>query len=216
MVAARILHRLIREARRLVRGSDWPPRPGCRHARGPRSRARRGSSARLEAAGPFATDDELFAAARRIAHAMPEDEQVELLDAHPRLGAPPDAVSALSYVEQGYDRAGAAPPSRTRRRRRRARAAQRRVRGAVRVPLLRLRGRPARGSRCCPGWPPRSTPTATAELHRAPRRRRRHRRRPACEADTRDDRAQRRPLRQGRHPDRPGGSRRRRRTACAT
>ena len=63
---------------------------------------------RLEAAGPFATDDDRFAAARRIAHEMPEDEQVELLDAHPRLGASPEAVSALSYVEQGYDRAGAA------------------------------------------------------------------------------------------------------------
>jgi 2-oxo-4-hydroxy-4-carboxy--5-ureidoimidazoline (OHCU) decarboxylase len=59
---------------------------------------------RLEAAGPFATDDTLFAAARSIAHAMPESEQVELIDAHPRLGAAPGTVSALSYVEQGYDR----------------------------------------------------------------------------------------------------------------
>ena len=63
--------------------------------------------ARLEAAGPFASDDERFAAARRIAHDMPESEQVELLDAHPRLGAPPATVSAMSYVEQGYDRAAA-------------------------------------------------------------------------------------------------------------
>ena len=35
---------------------------------------------------------------------MPEDEQLELIDAHPRLGAPPATVSALSHVEQGYDR----------------------------------------------------------------------------------------------------------------
>jgi 2-oxo-4-hydroxy-4-carboxy-5-ureidoimidazoline decarboxylase len=63
--------------------------------------------ARLESAGPFATDDERFTAAREIAHAMPEDEQVELLDAHPRLGAAPETVSALSYAEQGYDRADA-------------------------------------------------------------------------------------------------------------
>jgi 2-oxo-4-hydroxy-4-carboxy--5-ureidoimidazoline (OHCU) decarboxylase len=35
---------------------------------------------------------------------MPEPEQVELIDAHPRLGAPPGTVSAMSYVEQGYDR----------------------------------------------------------------------------------------------------------------
>ena len=59
---------------------------------------------RLAAAGPFDTDDELFATARRIAHAMPEADQVELIDAHPRLGAPPGTVSALSYHEQGYDR----------------------------------------------------------------------------------------------------------------
>ena len=60
--------------------------------------------ARLEAAGPFPTMDELFAAARRIAHEMPEEEQVELIDAHPRLGAPPGTVSAMSFREQGYDR----------------------------------------------------------------------------------------------------------------
>lgn len=58
---------------------------------------------RLVAAAPFDDDAALFAAARRIAHAMPEDEQVELIDAHPRLGAPPSTVSALSFVEQGYD-----------------------------------------------------------------------------------------------------------------
>jgi len=34
---------------------------------------------------------------------MPEDEQIELIDAHPRLGAPPASVSALSHREQGYD-----------------------------------------------------------------------------------------------------------------
>ena len=32
---------------------------------------------------------------------MPLDEQLELIDAHPRLGAPPADVSALSCVEQG-------------------------------------------------------------------------------------------------------------------
>jgi 2-oxo-4-hydroxy-4-carboxy--5-ureidoimidazoline (OHCU) decarboxylase len=61
---------------------------------------------RLEAAGPFDTVDDLFAAARAIAHQMPEDEQLELVDAHPRLGAPPGTVSQLSYVEQGYGRIG--------------------------------------------------------------------------------------------------------------
>jgi 2-oxo-4-hydroxy-4-carboxy-5-ureidoimidazoline decarboxylase len=60
--------------------------------------------ARLAAARPFGDDDAMFAAAERIALAMPEDEQIELIDAHPRLGAPPRTVSAMSYREQGYDR----------------------------------------------------------------------------------------------------------------
>jgi 2-oxo-4-hydroxy-4-carboxy-5-ureidoimidazoline decarboxylase len=60
--------------------------------------------ARLAAAGPFASAAQLFEAAERIALAMPEDEQLELIDAHPRLGAPPATVSADSYREQGYDR----------------------------------------------------------------------------------------------------------------
>lgn len=59
---------------------------------------------RLAMARPFGTVPELFDGARRIAHAMPEGEQLELVDAHPRLGASPGAVSALSFKEQGYDR----------------------------------------------------------------------------------------------------------------
>ena len=59
--------------------------------------------ARLAAARPFADPETLFARARQIAHSMPEDEQLELIDAHPRLGAPPGSVSALSFREQGYD-----------------------------------------------------------------------------------------------------------------
>lgn len=67
---------------------------------------------RVVEGAPYEDVDALFAAARRIAHGMPEDEQVELIDAHPRLGAPPGTVSALSYVEQGYDRdAGTATPA---------------------------------------------------------------------------------------------------------
>ena len=62
----------------------------------------RGFLGRLAVARPFGTSDAMFATARTIVHAMPEDEQVELIDAHPRLGAPPGSVSALSYVEQGY------------------------------------------------------------------------------------------------------------------
>ncbi len=64
---------------------------------------------RLEAGGPWVTATDAFTTARTIAHAMPESEQVELIDAHPRLGAPPGTVSVLSHVEQGYDRDADAP-----------------------------------------------------------------------------------------------------------
>lgn len=59
---------------------------------------------RLANARPFGSLDELFERARRIAHAMPVAERIELIDAHPRLGAPPTSMSALSFEEQGYDR----------------------------------------------------------------------------------------------------------------
>lgn len=63
--------------------------------------------ARLAAARPYRDAERLFAVARQIARAMPEAEQLELIDAHPRLGAPPNSVSPLSFVEQGYDREAA-------------------------------------------------------------------------------------------------------------
>lgn len=59
---------------------------------------------RLAVARPFGSIDRCFAEARRIAHTMPEEDQLELVDAHPRLGAAPATVSALSYREQGYGR----------------------------------------------------------------------------------------------------------------
>ena len=58
---------------------------------------------RLAALRPFGDDAGLIAAAHELARTLPEDEQVELLDAHPRIGADPAAVSALSHAEQGYD-----------------------------------------------------------------------------------------------------------------
>src|ERR687898_460707 len=58
---------------------------------------------RLADARPFETEEDLFAAARAIAREMPEEEQVELLDAHPRIGADPATVSDLSRREQGFD-----------------------------------------------------------------------------------------------------------------
>jgi 2-oxo-4-hydroxy-4-carboxy--5-ureidoimidazoline (OHCU) decarboxylase len=73
--------------------------------------------ARLIAARPFGDADTLFARARALAHAIPEAEQVELIDAHPRLGAPPGSVSALSFREQGYGSEAADAAAETERRR---------------------------------------------------------------------------------------------------
>jgi 2-oxo-4-hydroxy-4-carboxy--5-ureidoimidazoline (OHCU) decarboxylase len=61
--------------------------------------------ARLAAARPYDSWAHLMAQAREIAHAMPEAEQRELVDAHPRLGAPRERLSALSFREQGHDQA---------------------------------------------------------------------------------------------------------------
>jgi 2-oxo-4-hydroxy-4-carboxy-5-ureidoimidazoline decarboxylase len=59
---------------------------------------------RLARARPYASWDELFERAGEIALGLPQDEQLELLDSHPRIGAPPGTVSGLSFREQGYDR----------------------------------------------------------------------------------------------------------------
>ena len=63
---------------------------------------------RLAAARPFGSKARLFERARELAHSMPEALQVELVDAHPRLGAPRESVSEMSFREQGYDREAAA------------------------------------------------------------------------------------------------------------
>jgi 2-oxo-4-hydroxy-4-carboxy--5-ureidoimidazoline (OHCU) decarboxylase len=63
-------------------------------------------SARLASERPFGSFDRLLSAAHRLALAMPEAEKVELLDAHPRLGASPEGMSDLSRAEQA---AGATP-----------------------------------------------------------------------------------------------------------
>ena len=66
---------------------------------------------RLAGARPFATDAELLAAAHEVAAGMPEEEQIELVNAHPRIGADPAGLSAMSADEQGYpDEADAEPP----------------------------------------------------------------------------------------------------------
>jgi 2-oxo-4-hydroxy-4-carboxy--5-ureidoimidazoline (OHCU) decarboxylase len=60
---------------------------------------------RLERARPFASYEDLLEKALDIALRMPEAEQLELIDSHPRIGAAPSTVSGLSHREQGYDRA---------------------------------------------------------------------------------------------------------------
>jgi 2-oxo-4-hydroxy-4-carboxy-5-ureidoimidazoline decarboxylase len=58
---------------------------------------------RVAEARPFETDADLLAAAHEVAISMPEDERVELVEAHPRIGADVETVSAMSRDEQGYD-----------------------------------------------------------------------------------------------------------------
>jgi 2-oxo-4-hydroxy-4-carboxy--5-ureidoimidazoline (OHCU) decarboxylase/GNAT superfamily N-acetyltransferase len=59
---------------------------------------------RLAAERPFVDDAGLIGRAQELARTIAEEEQVELLNAHPRIGADPGTVSALSHAEQGYDR----------------------------------------------------------------------------------------------------------------
>lgn len=60
--------------------------------------------ARIAVDRPYGTYRSMLARARVIVRTMPEDEQVELLAAHPRIGADPTSISAMSFGEQGYDR----------------------------------------------------------------------------------------------------------------
>ena len=62
---------------------------------------------RLAGARPFAGYADLWPGALAIARAMPEAERLELINAHPRLGAPPASVSPMSFREQGYDQEAA-------------------------------------------------------------------------------------------------------------
>jgi len=61
------------------------------------------------AAEPASSLGELLDRAEHVALRLPEPEQIELLNAHPRIGAAPASVSKLSYREQGYDRDEGAP-----------------------------------------------------------------------------------------------------------
>ena len=56
------------------------------------------------ASGEYASWDEVLTRGEELAGGLPEAEQLELIDGHPRIGALPSSVSATSYREQGYDR----------------------------------------------------------------------------------------------------------------
>ena len=58
--------------------------------------------AKLAGARPFETDEGLLAGAFETAHGASEEERIELVQAHPPIGADPETVSPMSYVEQGY------------------------------------------------------------------------------------------------------------------
>jgi 2-oxo-4-hydroxy-4-carboxy-5-ureidoimidazoline decarboxylase len=90
---------------RLLQGAD---RPALVSALAPLFEGAPRFLARLADQAPFDDWEDLLTRARAIARAMPETEQVELVDAHPRLGAPAAAISALSRAEQGHGSAGAA------------------------------------------------------------------------------------------------------------
>jgi 2-oxo-4-hydroxy-4-carboxy-5-ureidoimidazoline decarboxylase len=59
--------------------------------------------ARLAADRPFGSYEQLLERARAVAHLMPEEEQIRLLDSHPRIGAGAGSLSELSRREQGLD-----------------------------------------------------------------------------------------------------------------
>jgi 2-oxo-4-hydroxy-4-carboxy--5-ureidoimidazoline (OHCU) decarboxylase/GNAT superfamily N-acetyltransferase len=52
---------------------------------------------------PFGSDDGLLRAAFEAAHALPEKAKLEIIEAHPLIGAAAETVSASSYAEQGYE-----------------------------------------------------------------------------------------------------------------
>jgi 2-oxo-4-hydroxy-4-carboxy--5-ureidoimidazoline (OHCU) decarboxylase/GNAT superfamily N-acetyltransferase len=54
----------------------------------------------LAEARPFGSDDGLLGAAFEVAHGLPTEEQVELVDSHPRIGADAAELSRMSTVEQ--------------------------------------------------------------------------------------------------------------------
>jgi 2-oxo-4-hydroxy-4-carboxy--5-ureidoimidazoline (OHCU) decarboxylase/GNAT superfamily N-acetyltransferase len=67
---------------------------------------------RLVGARPFTDDEDFLGIARRVARELPDDEAVELVNRHPRIGADAASLSPMSSAEQGIpqdDEAEASP-----------------------------------------------------------------------------------------------------------
>lgn len=62
----------------------------------------------LYAERPFASYTALIDRAEGLAAGAPEDDQIAIVNAHPRIGAPPSALSALSRREQSGGGSGSA------------------------------------------------------------------------------------------------------------
>ena len=58
----------------------------------------------LYAKRPFESYAALIERAEAIASTLPDAQQVEVVNAHPRIGEHPARISAHSFKEQGYDR----------------------------------------------------------------------------------------------------------------
>jgi OHCU decarboxylase len=56
----------------------------------------------LQARRPFTSYQELLAVAEEEVQRLPREQQIDVVNAHPRIGESPERVSALSYAEQGY------------------------------------------------------------------------------------------------------------------
>jgi 2-oxo-4-hydroxy-4-carboxy--5-ureidoimidazoline (OHCU) decarboxylase len=56
------------------------------------------------AANDYQDWDDVLTRGEDLARTLPEGEQLELIDGHPRIGALPSSVSATSFNEQGYDK----------------------------------------------------------------------------------------------------------------
>ena len=174
----------------------------------------RGFLGRLAMARPFGSVEALFARAREIAHTMPLDEQLELIDAHPRLGAPPaDGLGAV-VRRAGLRRRTPTDGSEA------AEAEARGRRVAAELDRLNAAYEARFGFRYCvfvagrsraallPGMTAALEADRDAEIQRAldavidiaPAR---YATLTAAPAEDRRDRARREPLRQGGHPARP-------------